>query len=121
MRARCLVAVATALVATHVAVTGATESLAGSCDRQCLTRRVDDYLAALMAHDPARLAVTPSVRFTENAAPLALGDGLWGTFGEIGSYRIDFADPQTGDVALFAIITENSLPSILTLRLKVKG
>ncbi len=34
--------------------------------RSCYERLVDDYLAALVAHDPTRIAFAPDARFIEN-------------------------------------------------------
>ena len=38
-----------------------------TCDLACLTAMTDSYLAALVAHDPSRLPLTPNATFTENA------------------------------------------------------
>jgi hypothetical protein len=37
----------------------------------------DQYLAALVRHDPAGLPLFRGVRFTENTAEIRIGDGLW--------------------------------------------
>lgn len=37
-----------------------------SCDRACLTGFVDQYLAAMVARDPAKLPLAKSVKFTED-------------------------------------------------------
>src|SRR5580698_6091902 len=58
---------------------------AQQCDRQCLDKLVDSYLAAVVAHDPSRVAVAPiapSVKFVENTVPTKPGDGLWKTASE---------------------------------------
>jgi hypothetical protein len=54
-------------------------SFARACDRACLTRAAEDYLAAMVAHAPKRLSLTDDFRHTENGQTMALGDGLWGT------------------------------------------
>jgi len=96
------------------------QTAAGSaCDYACLTGMVDQYLAALVAHDPSKLPVTANVRFTENTIPLKLGDALWGTISGMGTYKVYFADPQAGQVGLEATIRENGTPAIFVLRLKV--
>ena len=68
------------------------------CDRACLDSYVDQYLAALVAHDPSRLPLARQVKFTENGQQLQLGDGLWGTASGIGNYKIYADDPQAGEV-----------------------
>jgi len=90
-----------------------------SCDYACLTRMVNQYLKALVAHDPGELPLAPNVRFTENTIPLKVCEALWGTIGSVGDYRIYFADPQAGEAGLEATIRENGTPAILLLRLRV--
>jgi hypothetical protein len=90
-----------------------------SCDYACLTGFVEQYLKALVAHDPGQLPVAPQVKFTENTVPLKLGDALWGTISGIGTYKLYFADPHAGQVGFEGTIRENGTPAILLLRLKV--
>jgi len=93
--------------------------LEGSCGYNCLTGFVDQYLKALVAHDPGLVPVTDDVKFTENTIPLKLGDALWGTISGMGTYKIYFADPHAGEVGLEGTIRENGTPAILILRLSV--
>ena len=90
-----------------------------ACNRVCLNGFVDQYLAALAARDPSRLPVTGNIRFTEDSAPLKLGDGLWQTVTGVGTYRIYCDEPEAGEVGSIDVIEENKLPAILMLRLKV--
>jgi hypothetical protein len=89
------------------------------CDEACLKSVMDGYLAALQAHDPARLKVAPDVRFTENGVAIALGEALWVTFSSLGTYRHDFFDPANGAVATYVTMRENGTPGYLMVRLKV--
>lgn len=90
------------------------------CDRACLNSFVDQYLAALVAHDPSRLPLARQVKFTENGQQLQLGDGLWGTASGIGNYKILADDPQAGEVMFMGTMLENGAPIILNLRLKIE-
>jgi hypothetical protein len=92
---------------------------ASSCNQACLKSFADQYIEALARHDPSRLRVAKTVRFTENGAALKLGEGLWVTFEHAGPYRHDFYDPSTGGVGLFFSATENGFPDLVSLRLKV--
>jgi hypothetical protein len=91
------------------------------CDRACLSGLLDDYLAALKAHDPSRLPLAPGVRFTENGVPLAVGDGLWNTLDKVGDYRLPFIDPEDGQAGMFGVVEEDGKPAHLMLRLKVEA
>ncbi len=90
------------------------------CDRACLNGFVDQYLAALVAHDPARLPLARDVKFTENGQTLKLGDGLWGTASAVTTHKIYADDPQAGQVLFLGALQENGAPIILALRLKVE-
>lgn len=39
-----------------------------NCDRACLESLIDQYLAALTAHDPKPLPLSANVKYTENDA-----------------------------------------------------
>jgi hypothetical protein len=90
-----------------------------SCDRACLNGIVDQYLAALVAHDPSHLPLAKTVKFTEDGVPLTLGDGLWATASGLGNYKLYFDEPATGGAGVFTLVQENGTPVILELRLKV--
>ena len=110
------------LTATRLEASGdsaAAAAAAGSCDRDCLNGFADQYLKALVAHDPSRLPVAKNVKFTEDGARLKLGDALWATITGLGGYKLEFAEPETGGVGAYALIQENGTPAILLVRLKV--
>ena len=66
------------------------------CPRACMEGIVDQYLAALVRHDPSGLPLSKGVRFTENTIPLPLGDGLWiGASEAPSSFRVHAYDPGT--------------------------
>jgi hypothetical protein len=127
MRLRFLAFVISGLASlTTVTIVGQTparaaDAPAAPCDRACLEGFVDQYLAAVVAHDPARLPVTGTVRFTENGQELALGDGFWNTATARGSYKLYVDDVQRGEVGYFGTMREAGVPVILALRLKIAG
>lgn len=91
------------------------------CDRACLDGLVDQYFAALVAHNPSRLPLAKSVKYTENGQMLKLGDGMWGPAGSHGDYRLTFADPEAGQVGCLTVVEENGHPAVVGLRLKVEN
>jgi hypothetical protein len=107
------------LLICSAAAPRATFAAGPSCDRACLTGFIDQYLAALVAHDPSKLPLAKNVKFTEDGVPLKLGDALWATATGLGGYRLYFAEPEAGAVGAFALVQENGTPAILELRLKV--
>jgi hypothetical protein len=60
------------------------------------------------------------VRYTENCQTLAIGKGLWATATPGVSYRNYIADPDSGQIGLFAVVTENGSPAVLAARLRVQ-
>ncbi len=90
-----------------------------TCDRACLYRVLDDYLAARDAHDARKVRWAAHVKNTENNVELRPDDGLWGTITARDAYEMRFADPQTGQVAIFGVVQETKTRSPYATRLKV--
>ena len=73
------------------------ENLVNCKVRSCYERLVDDYLAALVAHDPSRIAFAPDARFVENIKATKIGDGLWKTASAVPTtFKIYVPDPVSG-------------------------
>ena len=67
---------------------------APSCNRGCLQNIMDEYVAALAKHDDNGLPLASNVKFTENTAPLEIGDGLWvGVTEAPSTFKIYALDP----------------------------
>ncbi len=104
------------------AVTGQESAKAsGKCDRACLDGLVDQYLDAVVAHDPSRLPLAKTVKFTEDGQKLELGDGFWRTATARGTYKLYLEDTEAGEAGFFGTMQEASDPVILALRLKVEN
>jgi hypothetical protein len=92
---------------------------AADCDRECLRGVITEYLNAMVAHNPGALAVSDTVRFTEDTVAMKLGDGLWKTASGIRDYRQDILDVRQGVAATQVVVEEAGSPLMLMLRLKV--
>jgi len=90
------------------------------CDRACLENLVDQFLAALIAHDPGRLPLSEDVMYTENNQRLEVGDGFWKTADGRGNYTHIFADPESGQVACMGTMREAGAPLLMSLRLRIE-
>src|SRR5580658_9345782 len=77
-----------------------------SCDRACLNGFIDQYLDAVVKHDPKLVPLTNNVKYTENGQRLDPGDGLWRSMVAKGSYRLFVTDAQTGEVAFMGTMRE---------------
>jgi hypothetical protein len=91
------------------------------CDRTCLERVVNLYIAALVLRDPSGVPFAADVRFTENTARLKPGEGFWQTANGQGSFKLYFAEPEAGQVGFIGTMKEWDNPVIFCLRLKVTG
>jgi len=91
-----------------------------NCDRACLEGVVNQYLAAVVAHDPKRLPLSDDVMYTENAQVMKVGDGFWKTAAGVGNYKHIFADPEFGQVAFMGTMQEAGSPLLLSLRLRIE-
>src|SRR6266478_2119492 len=93
-----------------------------ACDRTCLENFVDQYLEALIAHNPAKVPLSPRVKMTEDGVRLNPGDGFWRSAKAKGSYRLFVTDTETGQVTFLGTMREDpALPVIVAVRLKVQN
>ena len=78
----------------------------GTCDRACLLKTADDYLAALVAHDPAKASMAPNAKFTEQTKVLKLGEeGLWKNAVSISTtFKIPVPDPVSGQIGMIVMM-----------------
>ena len=91
-----------------------------NCNRACLEDLVNQYLAALVAHDPKRLPLSADAMYTENDQKIELGDGFWKTVEGRGNYTHIFADPEDGQVAYMGTMREAGGPILMSLRLRIQ-
>jgi hypothetical protein len=83
---------------------------------------VDQYIAAMVKHDPSGLPLTSDYKYTENTAAMPLGDGLWvGASEAPTTFKIYALDPVSHQAGLFAVMKEFDKPVILALRLKIEN
>jgi hypothetical protein len=104
-----------------VAASDARPALAetNDCDRACLNGFVDQYMAAVAAHDPSRLPHSANVKYSENNVEMKLGEGLWQTSDGWGSYKVYVDDPQTGQVGFLGVANEDTHLACFAARLRV--
>ena len=94
---------------------------ANDCDRACLKSSLDQYLGAVMKHDPAAAPLFIGFRQTENAVVVKLGNGVWKSVTALGSVQRRYMDPVSGQAAYFGTVEEGSNSAIVTARIKVEN
>jgi hypothetical protein len=98
-----------------------TNKLPTHCDRTCLINTMDNYVAALVAHDPSRIPLSPRVEFVENTVPMQPGDGLWKTAdGLPTTFKIYVPDPISQEVGFLCVMRAANEPIEAGFRLKVR-
>jgi hypothetical protein len=89
------------------------------CDRACLQALADQFVTALLAHDPSQVPLAKGVRYSENSVPLPIPDGFWKNASGARPYRLYIADPDWGTVGFYSRMYENGTAVIVSTRLRV--
>ena len=97
----------------------ASAAAAQTCGRTCLEGFVDQYMDALVAHNPKALPLAKDLKNTENGQRLEPGDGFWRTASAKGAYKLFVADPERGEVAFMGDMREANVPVTIAIRLKI--
>ena len=95
---------------------------AESCDRACLIKLTDTYLAAVVAHDPSKAPLAPNVVFVDNVKRMKPGEGLWKTAsGGPTAFKIYVPDVTLQQAGWLGVIQQDGKPVMLALRLKLQN
>ena len=90
------------------------------CPRACMIGLMDQYLDALVRHDPSSLPLSKGVRFTENTEEIRLGEGLWASASRgPTSFKVYAVDPASSQVAFYGMMEERGRPIQIVVRLKL--
>src|SRR4051812_28818914 len=92
----------------------AASAVAPRCDRACLAKALDRYVAAVVKHDASAAPLAANFRYTENALEAKPGDGLWKTATGLGAVQRRYLDPVSGQAAYFGLIEEGADTAIAT-------
>jgi hypothetical protein len=113
---------ALALAAGMVGLGAAAQARAQGCDRACLIGITDQYLAAIVAHDPGKAPLAPGVVFVENVTRMKPGEGLWKTAtGGPTAFAIHVPDVALQQAGWMGVVQQDGKPAMLALRLKVRN
>ncbi len=106
-----------------VAIAGAAApaSAQQTCDRACLRTMLDQYLTAVIKHDPAAAPLVVGFRQTENAINVRPGNGVWKTVTGLGKAQRRYLDPVSGQAAYFGTVEEGSETPIVSVRVRVEN
>ena len=91
----------------------------GVCDRGCLRSLLDQYLAAVVKHDPKAAPLIVGFRQTENAINVSPGGGVWKTITGLGKMQRRYIDEVSGQAGYYGLIEEGGSVALATVRLRV--
>jgi hypothetical protein len=110
------------LVFSSVAVAGVANAFAQPpCDRACLRTMIDQYLNAVVKHDPSTAPLVVGFRQTENAVNVRPGGGVWKTVTGLGRIERRYLDVVSGQAAYYGIVQEGADSAIVTVRVRVEN
>jgi hypothetical protein len=90
------------------------------CDRACLLKLTDQYVASFAAHSTEGLPVASGLKIVENVKPIALGEGLWkDTTAGATQFQIHVPDEVNETAGWLGMIERDGKPAIVAIRLKL--
>jgi len=92
-----------------------------TCDRACLRTMLDQYLTAVVKHDPAAAPLVVGFRQTENAINVRPGNGVWKSVTALGKVQRRYLDATSGQAAYYGTVEEGSSTAVVTVRVRVEG
>jgi hypothetical protein len=108
--------------AVMVMAAGASSASAQTtCDRACLRTMLDQYLVAIVKHDPSVAPLVIGFRQTENAINVRPGNGAWKTVTALGKVQRRYLDAITGQAAYYGTVEEGSNTAVVTVRVRVEN
>jgi hypothetical protein len=112
-----------ALLSASALMLASQASAQGACDRACLIKLSDDYVAALVAHDPKKMPLAADIATVENLKKIKPGEGLWMTLtGGPADFVIHVPDPVSQQVGVMLVAKgADGKPVMFGIRLKYAG
>jgi len=94
-------------------------SAQANCDRTCLRSVLDQYLSAVVKHDPTAAPLVVGFRQTENAINVPPGGGAWKTVTALGKMQRRYVDEVSGQAGYYGLIEEGDSVALATVRLRI--
>ena len=103
-----------------VVIAGMAQAADSGLDRAALLKLADNYLAALVAHDPGKVPLAGDVKVVENVKRIKPGEGLWKTATSAPTeFKIVAADPVLQEVGGLVVMQNEDKPAQVGFRLKL--
>lgn len=99
----------------------ATPALAQSCDRDCMTGLIGQYVDAMVANDHTGLPLADEVKYTVDGEAGTLGEGLWQTVTGKQDFRHDYFDIEKQVAASHVALLEGENQILYSVLLHLEG
>jgi hypothetical protein len=109
-------------LAATVVLSGHAFAAANDCDRACLKTTLDQYLSAVIKHDPSAAPLSTGFRQTEDAVVVRAGmGGVWKSVTGLGKLQRHYVDAVSEQAGYFGTVQEGPEEAIVTVRVKVES
>lgn len=90
------------------------------CDRECLLKLTDNYVASFARHSTAGLPLESTVAIVENVKPIKPGEGLWKSV-QSGptAFQVHVPDPVNETAGWIGMVQVDGKPTMVAVRLKL--
>jgi hypothetical protein len=110
----------TAAVGAILCVLVSAAAGAQDCNRDCLKRHLDTYLAAIASHKPEAGNLWVGFRQTENSVVIPEGQGAWRNVTALGSIQRRYLDPVQSQAGYFGTVQMGEEEAVVAIRVKVQ-
>ena len=114
---------ATALTGCGKAGTASADTAASPkqvCDRNCLIKLTDDYVASFARHAAAGAHLAGNAAIVENTKPIKPGEGLWkDVTAPATAFQVHVPDPVNETAGWLGMVQRGGRPTMVALRLKL--
>jgi hypothetical protein len=91
-----------------------------ACDRACLLKLTDDYVASLARHSAEGVPLSDEARIVENIKPIRAGEGLWkDTTAGPTRFQVHVPDEANQTAGWLGMIQRDGKPTMVAIRLKL--
>jgi hypothetical protein len=110
----------TALMAA-TALTGCNKTASGPvCDRDCLIKLTDNYVASLAKHSIEGVPLAADAAIVENVKPIKPGEGLWkDATAAATQFQVHVPDPVRETAGWLGMMQVGGKPTMVAIRLKL--
>jgi hypothetical protein len=91
-----------------------------ACDRACLIKLTDDYVAGFARHSTDGVTLSDEVRIVENVKPIKAGEGLWkDVTGGPTEFQVHVPDEANQTAGWLGMVERDGKPTMVAIRLKL--